>query len=69
MLGDAAHVMPPDRGSGANLALADAARLADALNQLARPDDDAALLRAIGSCEQAMVEQAFAVSAAGPATG
>jgi 2-polyprenyl-6-methoxyphenol hydroxylase-like FAD-dependent oxidoreductase len=66
-MGDAAHAMPPDRGSGANLALADAARLVAAL---ARVDDDdrAGLLRAVGHSERVMVEQAFAVSDAGPAT-
>jgi hypothetical protein len=31
--------------------------------------DDVTLLRAVGSSEQAIVEQAFAVSAAGAATG
>jgi 2-polyprenyl-6-methoxyphenol hydroxylase-like FAD-dependent oxidoreductase len=64
-LGDAAHVMPPDRGSGANLALADAARLATALTAL-DGRDATALLRAVGAAEREMVEQAFAVSEAGP---
>ena len=65
-LGDAAHVMPPDRGSGANLALADAARLTAALARL-DGRDPAALLGAVGGAERDMVEQAFAVSEAGPA--
>jgi 2-polyprenyl-6-methoxyphenol hydroxylase-like FAD-dependent oxidoreductase len=66
-LGDAAHVMPPDRGSGANLALADADRLVAALAGL-DGRDRAALLRAVGQAEREMVDQAFAVSEAGPAS-
>ena len=72
-IGDAVHVMPADRGSGANLALADAARLATALGtpladgaEAGSGNADAALLAAIGAAEREMVEHAFAVSEAGP---
>lgn len=68
VIGDAAHAMPPDRGSGANLALADAARLVAALRDVDGADR-AALLAAVGRTEVAMVDQAFGVSEAGPATG
>jgi 2-polyprenyl-6-methoxyphenol hydroxylase-like FAD-dependent oxidoreductase len=65
VIGDAAHVMPADRGSGANLALADAARLHAALTDRSG-EDRTALLAAVGAAERQMVELAFAVSEAGP---
>lgn len=68
VIGDAAHVMPPDRGSGANLALADAADLVRAVSALdnRQAPDDAALLSALAASQAVMVGRAFEVSE-GPA--
>jgi 2-polyprenyl-6-methoxyphenol hydroxylase-like FAD-dependent oxidoreductase len=62
VLGDAIHAMSPARGSGANMALKDAALLCHALT--AAPADGAGLVTAIGDYEQQMREYGYAAVAA-----
>ncbi|WFE26635.1 FAD-dependent monooxygenase [Solwaraspora sp. WMMD791] len=52
LLGDAIHAMPPSLGAGANLALRDAALLAERLAEA--PDSGPALVRAVAAYEQQM---------------
>ena len=73
VLGDAIHAMPPDRGSGANLALADAARLCAAIAEVsegesARPigAEPHPLLSAIARSEREMLLTAFSTASQGP---
>jgi 2-polyprenyl-6-methoxyphenol hydroxylase-like FAD-dependent oxidoreductase len=62
LLGDAVHAMPPSRGSGANLALRDAARLCRRL--LAAHRGEVALRTALDDYEEVMVREGFAEVAA-----
>jgi 2-polyprenyl-6-methoxyphenol hydroxylase-like FAD-dependent oxidoreductase len=57
LIGDAAHAMLPTLGMGANLALRDAASLADQLCRAGRGETD--LLTAIGAYERDMREVAY----------
>lgn len=55
LLGDAAHVMVPFAGEGANLAMLDAAELADAI---AASQDEESLKRKVNEYEKVMLERA-----------
>ncbi|REH55293.1 2-polyprenyl-6-methoxyphenol hydroxylase-like FAD-dependent oxidoreductase [Kutzneria buriramensis] len=58
LLGDAAHAMPPSRGSGANLALRDAARLCREL--VAAHRGERPLRTALDNYEEVMLREGFA---------
>jgi len=62
VLGDAIHAMSPARGSGANIALQDAALLSSALTSAAA--DGADVVAAIGDYERQMREYGYAAVAA-----
>ena len=62
LLGDAIHAMPPSRGSGANMALRDAARLCRQL--LAAHRGELPLRTALDNYEEVMVNEGFAEVAA-----
>jgi 2-polyprenyl-6-methoxyphenol hydroxylase-like FAD-dependent oxidoreductase len=58
LLGDAIHAMSPARGSGASMALRDAALLATELAAAARGEKD--LIQAVGDYERQMTDYGFA---------
>jgi 2-polyprenyl-6-methoxyphenol hydroxylase-like FAD-dependent oxidoreductase len=62
LLGDAAHAMSPNRGSGANTALRDAGWLSRQL--LAVHRDELTLRRALSDYEEVMLREGFAEVAA-----
>ena len=62
LLGDAVHAMPPSRGSGANLALRDAARLCRRLLAVHRGEQP--LRTALDDYEEVMLREGFAEVAA-----
>ena len=62
LLGDAIHAMPPSRGSGANMALRDAARLCRHLVAVHR--GELPLRTALDNYEEVMLDEGFAEVAA-----
>ncbi|QRR01150.1 FAD-dependent oxidoreductase [Dyadobacter sandarakinus] len=65
MLGDAAHVMPPSAGEGANMAMLDAVELCDCLSKEGHPD----LQTAIAIFEQNMQRRASEMARVSLANG
>jgi 2-polyprenyl-6-methoxyphenol hydroxylase-like FAD-dependent oxidoreductase len=64
LIGDAAHVMSPFAGEGANIAVLDGAKLAEAISDVLDHDPtDDRLDKSIESFEQKMFERANAAAA------